>query len=85
MSVDEKELVASVPDGLFIEGEWRPASGGEWVDVVDPATTRPLARVADATADDAVAALDAAAGAQASWARHAGPRARRDPAPLLTS
>jgi len=68
MSVDEKELVASVPDGLFIGGEWRPASGGEWVDVVDPATTRPLARVADATADDAVAALDAAAGAQASWA-----------------
>ena len=26
--MSEKELLAKVPDGLFIGGEWRPAEGG---------------------------------------------------------
>jgi succinate-semialdehyde dehydrogenase / glutarate-semialdehyde dehydrogenase len=66
--VNEAQLLSSVPTGLFIGGEWRPASTGAELDVVDPATERPLTRIADASASDAVAALDAAAAAQDRWA-----------------
>lgn len=68
-------LPQAVPTKLFIGGEWRDASGGGTFTVEDPATAQPLAQVADATADDAKAALDAAAEAQESWARTA-PRVR---------
>jgi succinate-semialdehyde dehydrogenase/glutarate-semialdehyde dehydrogenase len=64
-----------VPTGLYIGGEWRPASGGGTLPVEDPATGEPLVEVADATPQDALAALGAAAGAQASWAATA-PRER---------
>jgi succinate-semialdehyde dehydrogenase/glutarate-semialdehyde dehydrogenase len=43
--------------------------------VVNPATGQEIARVADGTADDALLALDAAAGAQAAW-RAVPPRQR---------
>src|SRR5690606_26046621 len=68
-------LLESVPVGLFIAGEWRAASGGATLDVRDPATGEVIKRIADATADDARAAMDAAAGAQAEWAATA-PRVR---------
>ncbi|MBF0671866.1 MAG: NAD-dependent succinate-semialdehyde dehydrogenase [Salinibacterium sp.] len=71
----ESTLLESVPDGLFIAGEWRAASGGATLDVRDPATGEVIKRIADATADDARAAMDAAAGAQAEWAATA-PRVR---------
>ena len=32
----ESELLASVPDGLFIGGQWRAASGGKTLKVYDP-------------------------------------------------
>jgi succinate-semialdehyde dehydrogenase/glutarate-semialdehyde dehydrogenase len=70
-------LSESVPTLLFINGEWRDASGGGRFAVEDPATGQVLAEVADATADDALAALDAAAEAQESWARTA-PRTRAE-------
>lgn len=70
-------LPTGVPTQLFINGRWRDASGGGRFTVEDPATGRPLAEVADATADDALAALDAAAAAQESWARTA-PRRRAE-------
>ncbi|HWM73079.1 MAG TPA: NAD-dependent succinate-semialdehyde dehydrogenase [Nocardioides sp.] len=60
---------------LFIGGAWRPAEGDKRLDVIDPADGSVLAEVADASTTDAVAALDAAAGAQAEWAATA-PRAR---------
>jgi succinate-semialdehyde dehydrogenase/glutarate-semialdehyde dehydrogenase len=53
-------------EGLFIGGEW--ITTGKTFDVVDPATEEVFAKVADATAAEAVRALDAAATAQASWA-----------------
>jgi succinate-semialdehyde dehydrogenase/glutarate-semialdehyde dehydrogenase len=67
----------AVPTGLFIGGEWRPAPAGAVFDVMDPATGEALCSVADASASDAVAALDAAVAAQRSWAATA-PRARAD-------
>ncbi|MEZ0577402.1 NAD-dependent succinate-semialdehyde dehydrogenase [Nocardioides sp. MH1] len=60
---------------LFIGGEWRGASGGGRFDVIDPADGSVLTDVADGTVDDAMAALDAAAAAQADWAATA-PRDR---------
>jgi succinate-semialdehyde dehydrogenase / glutarate-semialdehyde dehydrogenase len=60
---------------LFIGGEWRPASGGDRFDVIDPADGSVLTDVADGTVDDAKAALEAAVAAQPEWARCA-PRER---------
>ncbi|MGJ9403256.1 NAD-dependent succinate-semialdehyde dehydrogenase [Arthrobacter sp. KK5.5] len=73
----EATLLASVPTGLLINGEWRDASDGGTFDVHDPATGRVLATLASATSDDAMAALDAADAAQAGWARTA-PRERAE-------
>jgi succinate-semialdehyde dehydrogenase / glutarate-semialdehyde dehydrogenase len=67
-SPDEKAVVEAAPKQLLIGGEWRGASGGETFPVADPSTGETLCEVADATAEDAVAALDAAVAAQAEWA-----------------
>jgi succinate-semialdehyde dehydrogenase/glutarate-semialdehyde dehydrogenase len=77
MTAPEREhaVLEQVPTDLFIGGAWRPASGGGTLAVEDPATTEELVRVADAHADDALAALAAAADAQVEWATHA-PRER---------
>lgn len=75
--MDEKQLIDSVPKGLFIGGEWIDATGGKTLDVRDPATNEVIAKVADATAEDAVAALDAAVAAQEEWAATP-PRRRSD-------
>jgi succinate-semialdehyde dehydrogenase/glutarate-semialdehyde dehydrogenase len=66
----ELEVLESVPKGLLIGGEWRPASNGATLPVEDPATGETLCEVADATPDDARAALDAACAVQAEWAAH---------------
>jgi succinate-semialdehyde dehydrogenase/glutarate-semialdehyde dehydrogenase len=62
--------IESVPTQLFIGGEWRDASGGDTLDVEDPSTGEAIASVADATPEDAAAALDAACAVQAEWAAH---------------
>jgi succinate-semialdehyde dehydrogenase/glutarate-semialdehyde dehydrogenase len=72
---DEQAALDRVPTGLYIGGEWRPASGGGTLAVEDPSTGEPLVEVADATPDDALGALAAAADAQAEWAATA-PRER---------
>jgi succinate-semialdehyde dehydrogenase/glutarate-semialdehyde dehydrogenase len=66
----EKSAIESVPTQLFIGGEWRDASGGATLDVEDPSTGEAIVAVADATPDDAKAALDACCAAQAEWAAH---------------
>ena len=71
----EKALIDSLPTGLLIGGEWRGSSDDSTFAVEDPATGQVLARVADARPEDGLAALDAAAAAQASWAATA-PRVR---------
>ena len=71
--MDTSALLKSVPTGLWIGGEER--QGKSTFDVLDPSSDEPLISVADATAEDAVAALDAACAVQAEWAATA-PRKR---------
>ncbi|RWZ50976.1 NAD-dependent succinate-semialdehyde dehydrogenase [Labedella phragmitis] len=73
----EQELLASIPTGLYIGGEWRDAEGGKTFDVTDPSTGKIIATIADASAADGVAALDAAVAAQGEWAATP-PRTRSD-------
>ena len=68
VSADEKTLLDAVPDGLFIGGRWRPAASGATLDVSDPATGEVIRSIADASADEAVEALDAAVAAADDWA-----------------
>src|SRR4051812_8393866 len=69
-ATQERTAVDAVPTQLFIGGEWREASGGETLDVEDPSTGETIAAVADATPDDAKAALDACCDVQDEWAAH---------------
>ena len=71
----EQNVVDSVKKQLFIGGEWRDASGSRTLAVEDPSTAEPLCEVADATPEDAMAALDAADGMQDEWGKTA-PRER---------
>jgi succinate-semialdehyde dehydrogenase / glutarate-semialdehyde dehydrogenase len=68
IATQEQTVVDKVPTQLLIGGEWRDASGGDTLEVEDPATGEALCEIADATPDDARAALDAAVDAQADWA-----------------
>jgi succinate-semialdehyde dehydrogenase / glutarate-semialdehyde dehydrogenase len=74
MAVDaaprEREVVEAVPKQLYVGGRWRDASGGATLAVEDPATGETIAEVADATPDDALAALGAAHEAQPAWREH---------------
>lgn len=65
-SPDIERLLASVPTGLWIGGEERP--GSSTFEVFDPSNDEVIATVADAGAEDAVAALDAACAVQSQWA-----------------
>jgi succinate-semialdehyde dehydrogenase/glutarate-semialdehyde dehydrogenase len=62
---------------LLIGGAWRDAADGSTTPVTDPATGDVICDVADAGPTDALLAVDAAAAAQAEWARTA-PRARSE-------
>ena len=64
----ETELLARVPDGLFIGGEWRSATDDQQLRVFDPATGRVVKKIADASPADGKAAMDAAAEAFPAWA-----------------
>ncbi|MCV7215746.1 NAD-dependent succinate-semialdehyde dehydrogenase [Mycobacterium crocinum] len=63
---DIERLLSSVPTGLWIGGEER--KGSSTFEVFDPSNDKVIATVADATAEDAIAALDAACAVQAEWA-----------------
>lgn len=63
---DIHRLLASVPTGLWIGGEERPASST--FEVLNPATGEVLIAVGNATAVDALAAMDAACSVQPTWA-----------------
>ncbi|HZA41693.1 MAG TPA: NAD-dependent succinate-semialdehyde dehydrogenase [Actinomycetota bacterium] len=60
---------------LFIGGDWHASSDGSTFDVFDPADGSVLATVPNGTVEDAIACVDAAAGAAPEWAATA-PRAR---------
>jgi succinate-semialdehyde dehydrogenase / glutarate-semialdehyde dehydrogenase len=71
--MDTTALLKSVPTGLWIGGEER--EGKSTFNVLDPSDNQVLTAVANATPEDAIAALDAACAAQAEWAATA-PRER---------
>jgi len=66
-----------VPTGLFIGGQWRAGGAHGLIDVLDPADETLLAQVADATVEDATAAVDAAYAALPGFAATA-PRKRSE-------
>ncbi|HET6751787.1 MAG TPA: NAD-dependent succinate-semialdehyde dehydrogenase [Actinomycetes bacterium] len=70
IATNEQAVVGAVNPRLFIGGRWRDAAGGGRFPVEDPATGGTLSEVADAAAEDGLAALDAAVAAQAGWAAH---------------
>jgi len=74
--ITETALLEKVPRGLFIGGEWVDGSAGTFP-VIDPATGDTLVRIADASPEDGIRALDAAVAAQDEWAATA-PRRRSD-------
>jgi len=76
-AASEATLLASLPKGLFINGEWVAAASGATFAVRDPATGAVLAEIADASPEDGKRALDAAVAAQDAWAATA-PRVRSD-------
>src|SRR3954468_18364873 len=76
-TTSESQVVDNVPKQLFIGGEWRDAAGSATLSVEDPSTGESLCEVADASEEDARAALDAAGEAQGSF-REMGPRERSD-------
>jgi len=71
---EEQRIVDAVPKQLYIDGEWRDGAKGT-LSVEDPATGESLCAVADASTDDALAALDAAVAAGPQWSQTA-PRER---------
>jgi len=66
---EEHRVVDQVPKQLYIGGEWRDGAKGR-LSVEDPATGETLTDVADASVEDAKAALDAAVEAAPEWSRH---------------
>ncbi|MHB1833618.1 MAG: NAD-dependent succinate-semialdehyde dehydrogenase [Solirubrobacteraceae bacterium] len=70
----EQQAIDQVPKQLYIAGEWRDGANGTLA-VEDPSTGQALCEVADASVDDAKAALDAAVDAGPAFAAMA-PRER---------
>ena len=66
---EEQKVLEQVPKQLYIGGEWRDGGKGTFP-VEDPATGESLCEIADASADDAKAALDAAVAAGPEWSQH---------------
>jgi succinate-semialdehyde dehydrogenase/glutarate-semialdehyde dehydrogenase len=65
----ETTLLESVPDGLFIGGEWRSAASGAALNVYDPATGESIKTIANGGVEDGAAAMDAAVDAAPAWAK----------------
>ncbi|MDQ0759517.1 aldehyde dehydrogenase family protein [Streptomyces canus] len=55
-------------DGMYIDGEWRPATGPDLIEVVNPADEQVIGRVPAGTAEDVDIAVRAARAALPAWA-----------------
>lgn len=69
--------LAAIPTDLFIGGAWQPGADGDRIDVINPSTEERIASIANATVEDGIAAVDAAAEAAPAWAKTA-PRKRAE-------
>ena len=63
----EAALVQRVPTGLYIDGDWVQST--DRLAVEDPSTGETLTEIADASVQEALAALEAAHRAQGAWAQ----------------
>jgi succinate-semialdehyde dehydrogenase / glutarate-semialdehyde dehydrogenase len=70
-------LLSTVPTGAYLDGSFTASSNKATFAILDPATGEPLVEVADGTVEDAIAAIDAAHAAKASFAALA-PRVRSE-------
>ncbi len=77
-AASQRAVLDAVPTQLLIGGAWRDGAGGETLAVEDPATGEEIARVADATPQDALDALGAADDAWRGDWRQSTPRERAD-------
>jgi len=68
LASEHTALLDWFPHQLFIGGQWRDASDGALIEVLDPANGEAVASVASGTVDDGLAAVDAAQAALATWA-----------------
>mgnify|MGYP000196221540 CR=1 FL=1 len=75
MALSEQELLAKVPTQLYVNGQWVDGRGAGLIEVEDPATGKVLRTIANANAEDGLAALKAADETQATWSKVA-PRER---------
>ncbi|MFY9352463.1 MAG: NAD-dependent succinate-semialdehyde dehydrogenase [Sphingobium sp.] len=67
----------AIPTDLLIGDAWTAAASGKRIDIMNPATETVLTSVADASAAEGIAAVDAAAAAAPGWAATP-PRKRAD-------
>ena len=63
-AISESELLAKVPDRMFIGGDWVESTSGRAIEVQDPATGLVIKTIADASVADGTRAMDAAVAAQ---------------------
>lgn len=74
--ITEADLLAKIPTQLYIGGEWVDGDNDPF-SVLDPSTAEELVKVANASAEQGKAALDAACAVKDEWARTS-PRLRAD-------
>ncbi|PAZ12844.1 aldehyde dehydrogenase family protein [Streptomyces sp. SA15] len=55
-------------DGIYLDGAWRPATGPDTIDIVNPVDEQVIGRVPAGTAEDVDAAVRAARAALPAWA-----------------
>ena len=71
VGVSEKDLspsaVMPAHRDLYFAGEWQAPRSGRYVETINPASGEAITEVADAGADDAVAAIQAAHEAFEGW------------------
>jgi aldehyde dehydrogenase (NAD+) len=58
-----------VHSDIYVNGEWIPSTGHDTIDVINPATEQPIARVVRGTTEDVDRAANAAADAFPAWSR----------------
>jgi succinate-semialdehyde dehydrogenase / glutarate-semialdehyde dehydrogenase len=67
-TISDSQALRLAGDGMLVGGVWGQTRRGARFQVVNPATEEVLSEIPDADPDDAIRALDAAAGAQAEFA-----------------
>ncbi|KLV07901.1 CoA-acylating methylmalonate-semialdehyde dehydrogenase [Photobacterium ganghwense] len=71
-------MIDSMPHvPLYIDGEWTKSTSEQWIDVTNPATNQPIARVPMATDDEMAAAIASAADTFQRWKEVAVPERAR--------